>query len=230
MINVKIIWSSMFNKIKKFFGWLPPEVEEFNPNIAYDIPKDQFDDQLKQEWDLSKKANFVFNECKQRLLSTIETANILQKKAVLILGFIFSIVSLSISKLIDLYSFDKIHILTIYDSKIAFFLIAISISYALVAMLILLSCFVPRYLSPAGNEPVNFLVPERINRTLSLILLDEARTYQKRILINDAVNEKTASWINGGVGALISLPVLFGVAIIFFNNFFTICSYFPKLR
>ncbi|KPJ67967.1 MAG: hypothetical protein AMJ43_00680, partial [Coxiella sp. DG_40] len=181
-------------------------IEEFKPELK--ITKAHTNDDS-----LSSKADFIFQNCKEYLVGVIENGNKLHKKIILILAFIFSFISVSLFKTINLFASKESNVISIIDYKIIMFFLLTIITYALIACILILIGFYPRDKAITGNEPKNLLIQSYIEQPISLIKIGESINYQNRIRRNLRCNKKVASLIKYSILGLILIPIVFSLIV-----------------
>jgi len=162
----------------------------FRPNLSIDLNSDK----------LTEKAEFIYNNTKEYLLNTIETREILQKKTLLILSFIFAFISFSIFHIVDLAEKNSPVWLSTFTM--------ISIIYLIMAILLIINCFYPKDEATSGNEPRNLLIQKNIDQQYAVMLITETMRYQERIDINKKSNKKTVRWVKTTIWGLIIAPIV----------------------
>jgi hypothetical protein len=158
-----------------------PAEELFRPELSIDLDSK----------DILKKAEFIHDNSKEYLLNTIDTSSNLEKKALLILSFIFAFISFGIFQIVTLI--EKHSLLWIN------FFIPLILVYLCIAILLAFKCFYPNDSAISGNEPRNLLDQNNIEQQYELMLIAETITYQERINDNKKLNEKMAYWVKTAI-------------------------------
>ena len=186
-------------------------------SVIYKIPK-----HIDYDRDLREKADFIYENAKEYLLATIETRKDLEKKALLMLSFIFAVVSFGIARSLGI----NLQVLSMGENSVIFctliFLTVLILCYVVIAIVIILKIFSPRSEYTAGNETKYLACQENIEQYFPLTQIGVAWTYQERIDLNITKNANYADTIKICLIWLITLPpiIFAGIALI------TLCLYF----
>lgn len=152
----------------------------------------------------SEKADFIYNNCKEYLINTINNRKTLQKKVILLLGFIFSLTSFLFIKTIDISNaanypnFNSVRIVKFIEA-----IIACNLSIGSILTLFGLS----KEQAVSGNEPKNLLKQDFVDQELRFVKVGEALHYQESIDINSKSNQIVALTLKISIILLIICPV-----------------------
>lgn len=168
--------------------------EEFKPDIQdYSSISDE-------------KANFIYDNCKEYLVHTINNRQDLQKKVVLLLSFIFSLTSFLFIKTIDIA--DAANYPNFNSVRIVKFIEAMIVCNLSISLILTFFGFYPKDQAVSGNEPKNLLNQDFVDQETRFIKIGEIIHYQESIDINSKSNWITAFTLKISITLLVICPVL----------------------
>lgn len=167
--------------------------------------------------DLPGKADYILEESKQFLLSTIETAESLKKKINLILIFTFSAISIMFSAIVNGLNIVE------FNHNIIFVLFLLLASYSITSIILVFHGFIPKNQHANGNEPANLIRQENVDQSLPVMKIATAMRYQDMIIINHKANIKLAGAVKLAALNLVISPLLILTLLITLRRF---CIYF----
>lgn len=180
-------------------------MKNFRPEISYKV---QSDDHLKLDQLYQEKAHFIHNSCKEYLNGILSSIERLQQKAYAILAFSFAFMSFSLFRIIDLAKYLNNPEQHILSTKIIEALFIIIMEYLIISIIMIFSVIYPKKKHIAGNDPINLISQENIDRALTQLLMDESSTYQDKIDINLSTNKRMSKIIKTATASLFILPVI----------------------
>jgi len=154
------------------------------------------------------KANFIYENCKEYLIHTVNNRQDLQKKVVLLLSFIFifSLTSFLFIKSIDIAdtanypNFSSVRIVKFIEA-----MIACNLSTALILTFF---GFYPKNQAVSGNEPINLLKQDFVNQEIRFMKVGEIIRYQESIDINSKSNWIVALTLKISITLLVACPIV----------------------
>ena len=184
---------------------------DFPSNETIKIPKN-----IDFDRDLREKADFIYENAKEYLQGTLETKKNLERKAILMLSFIYAITTFVAFKMLEIYL--KTSSLSIIDShiKLSVFFIAFIITYAIISIFVVKFVFSPKSEYTCGNLPKNIFEDE--SPYFPLMKIGEALDYEVRIKHNLKQNEISARTIRICLNLIIILPIIEAVIILFVHS------------
>jgi hypothetical protein len=182
-------------------------------SVTYKIPIE-----IDFDRDLREKANFIYEISREYLLATMDARKNLEKKAILILTFIFAAVSFCIARVLTIYSQNKTYNFDLINIHILEFLISVIAIYIIIAIVVVFKIFAPKDERTNGNQPENVINKANMDQYFPLMKIGEAQSYQSRIDFNNESNATYASTIKISLIVLVFVPVL-GFISCFYNYF-----------
>lgn len=180
----------MFKKIKEILYF---DVQQFRP------PIDNFDI-IPEE-----NANLIYDSSKEFLACTVDNLKTIKAKVVLILGFIFSVIALSVPIILEIKNTNPP---TNFSSNIAVFLVWIDLIYSIIAAILVLFGLFPMKNAYSGNEPKNIVSQEFLTQKNSIIKIIESCNFQYGIDVNILLADRISRFIKYSLLAMIFSPYL----------------------
>ena len=162
------------------------------------------------------KAEFVYQEVKEYLLHTVDNIKSLRNKATLLVGFLLSVVAFAIP---TLFSAQK----DIYVMEFKAFLLAITLIYTIILLLLVYYVILPNTHEVTGNEIDN--LDAVYDKPTFIIKLVEADEFQRRININIKIYQRIDRFLQYSLYMTAISPIIVFLALLIIDSF--ICMYIP---
>ena len=169
-----------------------------------------------------EKANFIYDNCKEYLIHTVNIRQDLQKKVVLLLGFIFLLTSFLFTKIIDIAdkaSYPNFESDT--SDRIVKFIIAMIICNLSIALILTLFGLYPKVEAVTGNEPRHLLKQDFVGQELKFMKIGEIIHYQESIDINVKNNSIIDRALKISIILLVVCPIVLSFIYFFGLRVFT---------
>lgn len=153
-----------------------------------------------------EKANFIYENCKEYLIHTVNNRQDLQKKVVLLLSFIFSLTSFLFIKSIDIA--DTANYPNFNSVRIVKFIEVIIACNLSIALILTFFGFYPKNQAVSGNEPINLLKQDFVNQEIRFMKVGEIIHYQESIDINSKSNWIVALTLKISITLLVTCPII----------------------
>lgn len=151
------------------------------------------------------KAQFILNESKLYLQSSLEMSDKLDSKGYVILGILFAVIFSLVGFFINRYNFS---VSLSHQNWALFIPVLFTIGMCLWSARSIIKSYTPQDHYPLGNEPKSLLTNNFCNQPFQFMLFNEASNYQQRIDQNKSVNILKSEKIITALKRIFWIPII----------------------